>query len=591
MAGTADRTLLLSILADTSKAEKGLKRLGRVIVGAIAVDKILDFGKAAVTMADDVDQAEGKLDQLLGSQAKAVKAFAKQTKGIGISRRNTLKYTSSLAALMRVQGANRQEAAKSSVQWVRLAADMAAFNNAAPDEVLQAMQAALAGEFDPLKRFGVLLNATKVQQYAWATGIAKTGKALTDRQKLLATEGLLLKQTRLQQGQLRRESGTLGAKQNRLNALFEDFQAAIGEKLLGPMSDLAGFLADDVAPALGSMAKDLGTITGLGPDTGASLIILAGGLGVLAAIAVAHPILAIAAAIGALGIAAAIVVNSGVLQDFHDQAIDARYALRVGEEVSPMQRAILGLYDAMQAVGAPIKGFFDDVAATWAGAQAIIAGDYSNLLGTIIAITSVAFAPFVAMWRLGLGIVEGIADQFGINLKDTFGNIRDKVVGIFQNLIGGIRDLWNSLDISIPPFELTWGGGTVFPNTPIAFDIPRGSFRFWSGTGDLFPDIGVRTPPAPVGGSAPGLPPRHLHGLDRVPRDDYLMIAHRDEAVLNRYEAREWRGGSNAVHLTVNVNAPVAADGARVGQQLMGYIDQALGRGHRFRYRPVGGLT
>lgn len=47
----------------------------------------------------------------------------------------------------------------------------------------------------------------------------------------------------------------------------------------------------------------------------------------------------------------------------------------------------------------------------------------------------------------------------------------------------------------------------------------------------------------------------------------------------------------STVHLTVHVNAPVAADGARVGQQLMGYIDQALGRGHRFRYRPVGGLT
>lgn len=590
MAGNPDRSLLVSIIADTTKAEKGLKRLAKVVIGAIAVDKILDFGKAAVTMADDVDQAEGKLDQLLGSQAKAVKAFAKQTKGIGISRRNTLKYTSSLAALMKVQGANRQEAAKSSVQWVRLAADMAAFNNAAPDEVLQAMQAALAGEFDPLKRFGVLLNATKVQQYAWATGIAETGKALTDRQKLLATEGLLLKQTRQQQGQLRRETGTLGAKQNRLNALFEDFQAAIGEKLLGPISDLAGFLADDVAPALGSMADDLGRITGLGPDTAANLVILAGALGILAAVAIAHPILAIAAAIGALGIAAALVVNSGVLEDFHDQAIDARYALRVGEETSPMQRAILGLYDTMQAVGAPIKGFFDDVAATWAGAQAIIAGDYSNLVGTLIALTSVALWPIVAMWRVGTAIVEGIADQFGINLKDTFGSIRDKVVGIFQGMIGSLRDAWNSLDISIP------GGSFVFAEAFQAEVLgqkvgwPRIAFD-WAGTGDLIPDVGGRSAPAPV--SLPkSIPPRkHLHGLDRVPRDDYLMLAHRDEAVLDRAEAREWRDGGSTVNVAITVQAPVAADGARVGQEIMRYIDQALARGNRFRYRVVGGTT
>lgn len=584
---TPDRSLLVSIIADTTKAEKGLKRLAKVVIGAIAVDKILDFGKAAVTMADEVDQAEGKLDQLLGTQSKTIKAFAKQAKGLGISRRNALKYTSSFAALARVLGYNQKEAAGMSERWTRLSADMAAFNNVNPNEVLQAMSSALAGEYVPLKRFGVVLNENRVKQYAWAEGIAKAGKALTDRQKLLATEGLLLKQTRLQQGQLSRESGTLGAKQNRLNALFEDFQAAIGEKLLGPISDLAGFLADDVAPALGSMATDLGKITGLGPDVGANLLIIAGGLGILAAVAIAHPILAIAAAIGALGIAAAIVVNSGVLQDFHDQAIDARYALRVGEETSPMQRAILGLYDTMQAVGAPIKGFFDDVAATWAGAQAIIAGDYSNLMGTIVAITSVAFWPIVAMWRLGTGLIEGIADQFGINLKDTFGSIRDKVVGIFQGMIGSLRDAWNSLDISIP------GGSFVFAEAFQAEVLgqkvgwPRIAFD-WAGTGDLIPDVGGRSSPAPV--SLPkSIPPRkHLHGLDRVPHDDYLMLAHRDEAVLNRYEAREWRDSGGAVSVSITVNAPVASDGYRVGQQIAGYLDQWASRGGSFRHLPMG---
>lgn len=588
-----DRVLLLRFLTDADRAERGLKRLGKVIVGAIATDKILDFGKAALSMADDVEQSEGKLDQLLGSQAKAVKSFARQAKGLGISRRNTLKYTSSLAALMRVQGANRKEAARSSVQWVRLAADMAAFNNAAPDDVLRAMQSALAGEFDPLKRFGVLLSATRVQQYAWNKGIADARKPLTDRQRLLATQGLLLEQTRLQQGQLGRESDTLGAKQNRLNAIFEDFQTAIGGRLLGPMSDLAGFVADDVVPALGNMADAFGRITGLGPDAAASLVVVAGALGILAALALAHPVIAVAAAIAALTVAAALLVNSGVLQDFHDQAMNARHALRSGEGADALQRAILGAWAVVTTVGSVVTGFFDDVATSWRGAQEAIRGDFSNLFATLTTITAVAFAPLTALFRVFQGAVEGVFDQLGINLPDRFGQLRDAVVGIARDMVNGVIDLLNRLH------EVRWSGGTIdlynIPQELADFlRIPaNGKFVISGGSFQLFPRLAkVGEVPAPVGTSAPGKPPRHLHGLPRVPRDDYLMLAHRDEAVLDRYEAREWRsGGSGAVTAHITVEAPVGADGARVGQQIAGYLDQWLARGGRFRYRPVGGTS
>jgi hypothetical protein len=583
-----DRQFLLKFVADTDKADKTLRRFGKVIVGALAVDKILDFGKAAITMADDVDQAEGKLGQLLGRQAKVVKSFAKNSKAIGLSRRNTLKYTSSLAALMRVQGATQREAASSSIRWTKLAADMAAFNNASPEEVLIGMQAALAGEFDPLKRMGVLLNATKVQQEAYRMGIAKTGQALTDRQKLLATESLLLRQTRLQQGQLGRESDTLGAKQNRLNAMFEDMQLAIGEQLLGPMSSLASLVADDIAPALGNMSGAIGKITGLGQSAGASILILAGALGILAAIAVAHPILAIAAAIGALAIAAALVVNSGVLKDFHDQAIGARYALMSGqpEEVSPLERALLGLYDAMNIVGGLISGFFSNLATVFRTGQEFISGDFSGWLDGLVAMAWQAFTLFTIPFQVAFGVIEAVATQFGVNLSGTIGWVRDTVVRIFQNLVGTIRDIWNSLDFSIPAGSFQFTPGIHFDTPFGSIDIPRIGFD-WAGTGDLVPDVGGRSIPAPA--SLPkSAPPRHLHGLSRVPTDNYLMLADRGEAVLTRSEAREWRGGSTgAVNLNVSVAAPIAADGARVGADIIRYLDQAFARGHRLRYSRI----
>jgi len=56
--------------------------------------------------------------------------------------------------------------------------------------------------------------------------------------------------------------------------------------------------------------------------------------------------------------------------------------------------------------------------------------------------------------------------------------------------------------------------------------------------GPLPGSIDVRTGKVVGGKKLPG----HATGLDRVPYDNYVMRAHKDEAVLNKQDAREWRG-------------------------------------------------
>jgi hypothetical protein len=63
-----------------------------------------------------------------------------------------------------------------------------------------------------------------------------------------------------------------------------------------------------------------------------------------------------------------------------------------------------------------------------------------------------------------------------------------------------------------------------------------------------------------------------------------------ERVLTNRASAAALGGGGN-IYLTVpiTVQAAVGTDAARTGQEIMRYIDSALARGHRFRYRPVGG--
>lgn len=83
-----------------------------------------------------------------------------------------------------------------------------------------------------------------------------------------------------------------------------------------------------------------------------------------------------------------------------------------------------------------------------------------------------------------------------------------------------------------------------------------------------------------------GLLPGHESGLAYVPRDNYPAMLHKGERVLTAEENR--RGTGSTVHVSITVNAPVASDGYRVGQQIAAYLDQWASRGGRFRHLPTG---
>lgn len=72
-------------------------------------------------------------------------------------------------------------------------------------------------------------------------------------------------------------------------------------------------------------------------------------------------------------------------------------------------------------------------------------------------------------------------------------------------------------------------------------------------------------------------------------RGPELMRFRGGEQVLDSRASMAAMGAGTTVYAPITVNAAPGADGARIGAELMRYIDQALGRGHRFRYRVVGG--
>jgi len=306
---------------DVGKNANGLKdtikNLGQQIAAAFAAREIIRFTKQTIDAASDLNETVSKSQQIFGDASKAVEDFASNSaKQFGQSKQQAIDAAASFGVFGKAAGLTGEDLSTFSTDLVALSADLASFGNTTPEEAALALGAALRGEAEPIRRFGVLLDDATLKQEALAMGLIKTTKgALTPQQKVLAANALIFKQTADAQGDFARTSDGVANQQRILEATFKDLQTEIGQKLLptfnSALTSLNEFLGDldaeDVlsfakaigfaatafgAFKLGSLIKDMGGLTGMlkattGGVQGLSKAVMSNPLGLLATAAAA----------------------------------------------------------------------------------------------------------------------------------------------------------------------------------------------------------------------------------------------------------------------------------------------------------------
>lgn len=185
--------------------------------------------KKSVDAASNLTEQVNKTRVVFAGAEKEVLAWSKTTtQAIGISQRAALEYAGTFGNMLVPMGFARKEAAQLSMQLVQLAGDMASFNNASPEETLEALRAGLAGETEPLRRFGVRLSEARIQQEALNAGLIQGKEKLTDAGKATAIYRIILKDTADQQGDAARTIKEHAGQQRVLAAVVEDSAAKLG---------------------------------------------------------------------------------------------------------------------------------------------------------------------------------------------------------------------------------------------------------------------------------------------------------------------------------------------------------------------------
>jgi phage-related protein len=234
-------------------AIKGLAVVG----GALAVAGITSFLKDSVKASSDLNESLNAVSVSFGSATQGIVSLgetAANRLGLSAVQFNAIA-TQFSGFATNIVGPGGDVVGFIDELTTR-GADFASVFNLDVDEALRLFQSGLAGETEPLRKFGIDLSAATVEAFAYANGIAAAGSPLTEQQKQVARYGALLEQTNKVQGDFANTSDGLANAQRILAANFANVQAEVGGPLLGAFANLTTALIP-VVQQLGPVLVDV----------------------------------------------------------------------------------------------------------------------------------------------------------------------------------------------------------------------------------------------------------------------------------------------------------------------------------------------
>lgn len=247
-------TAYVRILADRTKLKPGLDKARKTvsasaakmraslnqiaftaaIAGAAAFGAAVVYNmKKAVDAASDLEEVAAKFGTVFKNQIVYAEKNAKAlVESYGVSTRAAKEYLSSMQDLLVPMGMASNSAAVLSNEVVKLGIDLGSFNNMPTERVMLDIQSALVGNFETMKKYGVVLNAQVVAQEALNMGLVESKDQLTAGLKAQAAYALMVKGSEAAIGDWARTSGGFANQMKQLHSNIEEIRAELGNNLL-----------------------------------------------------------------------------------------------------------------------------------------------------------------------------------------------------------------------------------------------------------------------------------------------------------------------------------------------------------------------
>lgn len=228
----------------TNKLATGLKSLKgayAAIATAAVVAGTIKASKALIEQGTRVEETASKYRTTLGPAVREADAFiSSYAEKIGLTTTEARDLIATNAAVAQGLGYTQAESANVAEAMVRLAGDMASFNNLPTEQVLAAIRSGLVGEREALKTLGIVITEEMVKERA----LIETGKAnasqLTQQEKAAANLALMYEKAGVAVGDVDRTFHSTANTLKRVGARVREAGEILGEEFLPIFAGLIG---------------------------------------------------------------------------------------------------------------------------------------------------------------------------------------------------------------------------------------------------------------------------------------------------------------------------------------------------------------
>ena len=399
---------------------------------------------AAAMYASDYEENLNKIDVAFGENSKSVKDWANTARDeFGLSKVQATESVSAFGALGKGIGLTEKQAADMSTTLAGLSADLGSYFNVGTDESAKALEGIFTGESEALKKFGVVMTDTNLQQFAADQGLV--WKEMDQSQKTMLRYQYVLSKTKDAQGDFSRTSDGTANSTKIFKSAVQDLATSIGTNLL-PI----------ITPVIQKVTEWINKFNDLSPETQKIITII----GLL--VAAIGPVLII---VGKVATGISSIISLVNLAGGAIGALSAGSLLPIIAVIGAVVAAGVLLYKNWDKVKAVAKVVGDTIKNVWNGIKTSVSSVVDTVKSKVTGAWDTIKTKTQNAWN---SVKDAILKPFNW-AKDKIESIIDTIKDFFPIKLGKIFK-----GIKLPHFDIEWSSIEAFGSTinyPSGFDI------------------------------------------------------------------------------------------------------------------------
>ena len=223
-------------------------KIAKAIGSAFVTKQVIEFGKAAIGVASDLNEVQNVVDTTFGTDgAIKINEWARNAaESFGESELQAKQFTSTLGAMFKSMGVGQADMEEMSMSLAGLAGDMASFYNLDPTEAFEKLRSGISGETEPLKQLGINMSVVNLEAFAMAEGITKSYQEMTQAEQATLRYQYIMSATADAQGDFANTSDSLANQQRILQLEIQTLAAEIGQDLMPIAQEILTIARDGI---------------------------------------------------------------------------------------------------------------------------------------------------------------------------------------------------------------------------------------------------------------------------------------------------------------------------------------------------------